>query len=157
MPTIETDLLIFAPPEICFDCARSIELHMESTAQTRERAIAGRMSGLIELGETVTWEAVHFGIKQQLTAKITEFEKPVHFVDEMVKGAFKSFRHTHEFTVVEGGTHMKDVFSYTSPLGVLGKLADVLFLENYMKGFFVHRNNVIKAAAEKAWKQQTFV
>ncbi|MGO0059511.1 SRPBCC family protein [Brevibacillus fluminis] len=154
MPTIETDLFIQAPPEICFDCSRSIELHMESTAQTRERAIAGRTSGLIELGETVTWEAVHFGIKQRLTAKITEFDRPARFVDEMVQGAFQSFHHTHEFTATADGTWMKDTFRYTSPLGWLGKLADWLFLEAYMKNFLVQRNHVIKQAAEKAWESQ---
>ncbi|MGE5702831.1 MAG: SRPBCC family protein [Clostridia bacterium] len=148
MPTITIELFIQASPERCFDLARSIDIHMRSTAQTRERAIAGRTSGLIELGETVTWEAVHFGFKQRLTAKITQFDRPFSFVDEMVSGAFHSFFHRHEFVEMEGGTLMKDVFIYTSPLGVLGRLADVLFLEAYMKHFLLKRNLEIKRVAE---------
>ena len=57
-----------------FDLSRSIDFHMESASKTQERAIEGKTCGLIELGETVTWEAVHFGVKQQLTTKITAME-----------------------------------------------------------------------------------
>lgn len=78
MPSIRIELLINAPAEVIFDLARSIDIHAKSTAQTKERPIGGRTSGLIELGESVTWEAIHFGIKQKLTAQITEMERP-HF------------------------------------------------------------------------------
>jgi hypothetical protein len=69
MTQIELSTHINAPIGRCFDLARSIELHVESTKQTGERAIAGRTSGLIELGESVTWRAKHFGIWQNLTSK----------------------------------------------------------------------------------------
>ena len=148
MPTIRSELLIQAPIELCFDLARSIDVHQESTARTKERAIGGVTSGLIELGESVTWEAVHFGIKQRLTAKITEMERPYRFVDEMVSGAFHSFYHVHEFSSTAEGTRMIDTFQYRSPLGLLGRLADVLFLKRYMKRFLLERNLYIKQLAE---------
>lgn len=53
--------------------------------------------GLLEQGDFVTWEAIHFGIKQKLTAKVILMEKPKKFVDGMIKGAFHSFTHTHQF------------------------------------------------------------
>lgn len=149
MPKIKTDMLINAPREICFDAARDIDLHTQSTSQTNERAIAGVTSGLIELNETVTWEAIHFGIKQKLTVRITEFDFPNRFVDEMEKGAFKRFYHVHEFTEKQNGTLMIDTFDYTSPLGLIGKLADRMFLERYMKEFLVMRNRFIKKVAEE--------
>ncbi|MDQ0898213.1 SRPBCC family protein [Paenibacillus sp. V4I7] len=149
MPTIRQELLIHAPIEVCFDLARSIDIHAESTSHTKERAIAGRIQGLIEHGETVTWEAYHLGIKQQLTAQITEMVKPYYFVDEMVRGAFKRFRHTHEFVTVEQGTLMVDTFDYTSPFGGLGRLADHLFLAKYMTRFLEKRNNYVKKIAEE--------
>ncbi|QRG67767.1 SRPBCC family protein [Brevibacillus choshinensis] len=154
MPVICSELIIAAPPQLCFDAARSIDLHMESTSRTGERAIAGVMSGWIELGESVTWEAVHFGIKQRLTAKITEMNKPHYFVDEMVSGAFKRFRHEHEFIPVgQNQTRMLDTFDYTSPLGILGKIADWLFLEAYMARFLLERNLYLKQVAERQFKQ----
>ncbi|MGZ4112889.1 MAG: SRPBCC family protein, partial [Tumebacillaceae bacterium] len=97
MPLIRQELYIHAPIDVCFDLARNVDVHTETTAQTRERVVGGVTRGLMELGDTVTWEATHFGIRQQLTAKITLLEKPHRFVDVMVKGAFHSFTHTHEF------------------------------------------------------------
>jgi ligand-binding SRPBCC domain-containing protein len=121
---------------------------MESTSHTKERAVAGRTSGLISLGETVTWEAAHFGIRQRLTSMITELEPPHRFVDEMVSGAFKSFKHTHTFEALESGTLMTDIFEYRSPFGILGSLADVIFLRSYMERLLVKRNKYIKSCAE---------
>lgn len=149
MPTIELLTEINAPIEKVFNLSRSIDLHMESTKQTGEQAIAGRTSGLIELGETVTWRAKHFGIWQDLTSKITEFDQPYFFVDEMVRGAFKSFRHEHHFSQVDGQTLMKDIFVFESPFGVLGKLFNWLTLKKYMTNLLETRNKVIKEAAEK--------
>jgi hypothetical protein len=62
MPKIELFTEINAPIEKVLDLARSIDLHMESTKKTGEMAIAGKTSGLIGFGETVTWRALHFGI-----------------------------------------------------------------------------------------------
>ncbi|UHA61220.1 SRPBCC family protein [Metabacillus litoralis] len=149
MPIIKTDMFIYAPRDICFDVARDIDIHTQSTSQTNERAIGGVTSGLIELNETVTWEAVHFGIKQNLTVRITEFDFPNRFVDEMEKGAFKRFYHVHEFIQKPNGTLMLDTFDYTSPFGFIGKIADRLFLEQYMREFLITRNRYIKKVAEE--------
>ena len=149
MPIIKTDMFIYAPRDICFNVARDIDIHTESTSQTNERAVGGITSGLIGLNETVTWEAVHFGVKQNLTVRITEFDFPNRFVDEMEKGAFKRFYHVHEFIEKENGTLMLDTFDYTSPFGIIGRLADQLFLEQYMKEFLIKRNRYIKKIAEE--------
>jgi len=149
VPIIKTDMFIYAPRDICFNVARDIDIHTESTSQTNERAVGGITSGLIGLNETVTWEAVHFGVKQNLTVRITEFDFPNRFVDEMEKGAFKRFYHVHEFIEKENGTLMLDTFDYTSPFGIIGRLADQLFLEQYMKEFLIKRNRYIKKIAEE--------
>ena len=141
-------MFIKAPIQVCFDLSRSIDIHMESTAYTYERAVKGRTSGLIEQGETVTWEATHFGIRQQLTSIITEFDPPNSFVDEMVSGAFKRFRHEHTFELIDDGTLMTDKFDYTSPFGLLGRLADMMFLRSYMERLLLRRNEYIKSIAE---------
>ncbi|MGZ3874562.1 MAG: SRPBCC family protein [Mucilaginibacter sp.] len=148
MTRIELSTPINAPIERCFDLARSIEIHLESTKQTGEKAVAGRTSGLIDLCETVTWRARHFGIWQNLTSKITEFEYPNYFTDEMVSGAFKSFRHEHLFFAVNDQTVMKDIFIFESTLGWLGELVNFLFMGRYMERLLKNRNKVIKANAE---------
>ncbi len=154
MPRIELRTEIKADKEIVFDLSRSIDLHKISTEHTNETAIAGKISGLIGLNESVTWRAKHFGIYQKLTSKITEFDRPNYFADEMVSGAFSEFKHEHHFTELNGGTLMIDFFEYKSPFGILGKLADKLFLKKYMTDLLTERNRIVKEFAESdKWKQ----
>ena len=110
--------------------------------------MAGVTSARMNLGDEVTWEARHLGKTRRLTSRITEYDRPHRFIDEMVAGAFKSFRHEHSFKAVQGGTQMIDVFEYQSPLGLLGRMADLLFLRRYMRSLLMMRNRHIKAAAE---------
>jgi len=154
MPLIKLNTEIKANRALVFDLSRSIDLHKISTEHTNETAIAGRTSGLIELAETVTWRAKHFGIYQTLTTKITAFDYPNSFTDEMLKGAFKSFKHEHIFETLNSGTLMIDLFDYKSPLGLLGVAADFLFLKKYMTNLLIKRNETIKSFAETdKWKE----
>ncbi|MFD0763480.1 cell division protein [Mucilaginibacter lutimaris] len=150
MSKIVLTTIINAPAQRCFDVSRDIDVHVASTAHTGERAIAGRTSGLIGAGETVTWRAKHFGVWQNLTSKITEFDSPNYFADEMIEGAFKSFTHKHYFIGDDKQTIMRDEFIFASPLGLLGKLANWLFLKRYMTALLLKRNEVIKKVAERA-------
>jgi ligand-binding SRPBCC domain-containing protein len=148
MPVIELFTSIEAPAEICFDVARDIDVHIASTEGTEERAVAGVTSGLINLGQEVTWEATHFGIRQRLTSRITSFDRPHHFRDSQVKGAFRRFDHDHFFGVESDVTVMRDVFDYSSPYGLLGRCADLCFLQSYMRRVLKKRALVIKSVAE---------
>jgi len=147
MPTIIIETQINAPVEQCFDLARDIGLHCQTTSKTKEKAIAGVTFGLIEMGQTVTFEAVHFGVRQRLTSQIVEFERPLYFTDEMTKGAFASMRHRHEFEERGESTLMRDIVCWKSPLGILGVIADILFLKRYMTKFITERGLALKQAA----------
>lgn len=148
MAKIELTTLINAPIEKCFDLSLSVNLHTSSTSHTKEFVLEGRKDGLFEEGETVTWRAKHFGVWQNLTVKITEVKRYDYFIDEMVKGAFKSMKHVHSFENKDGITIMKDVFEYETPLGICGKVFDKVILERYMTKFLKIRNSVIKSTAE---------
>ncbi len=150
MPVIELSTAIRAPKERVFDLARSIDAHQDSTGATDERAVAGVTRGLIGLGDEVTWEARHFGVRQRLTVRVTAFDRPKHFQDVMIFGAFKRMIHDHEFAEHGAETLMRDRFDFNSPLGILGTMADWLFLESYMRRFLVRRNEVLKQLAESA-------
>jgi ligand-binding SRPBCC domain-containing protein len=154
MPRIILKTFIKAPAELCFDLSRSVDVHVASTGGSGERAVAGVTSGMMELGDTVTWEAVHFGVRQRLASRITAFDRPRLFVDEMQRGAFKHWRHTHLFKPSDGGTLMVDDVDYASPLGPLGSLADALFLKSFMTRLLEARNDYIRklAAARSASK-----
>ena len=148
MPEIRLETVIKASAEVCFDLMRDIRIHTETTSQTDEKAVAGITEGMIGLGQTVTFEGTHFGFRQRLTVKVTEFSRPALFIDEMTEGFFKSFKHIHEFLPVEDGTLMKDTIVWKSPLGILGRLADKLFIEKHLTQIVTTRNSKLKELAE---------
>jgi ligand-binding SRPBCC domain-containing protein len=154
MPIIELNTKIKAAKEIVFDLSRSIDLHTVSAKQTNEKAVAGKTTGLIGLNESVTWRAKHLGVYHKLTSKVTVYDRPHYFVDEMINGPFKELKHEHHFSDVNGVTLMVDCFEYKAPLGILGTFADKLFLKNYMTEFLKKRNQIIKEVAESnKWKK----
>jgi ligand-binding SRPBCC domain-containing protein len=139
---------IDAAPQVCFDAARDLDLHPRSLAHTSEVAVAGRMSGLIGMGEEVTWRGRHFGVTQHFTSRITAFQPPSYFQDSMQRGAFRSFVHDHYFVAVDGGTRMTDVLEFSAPLGILGRLAERVVLRRYLERLLASRAVVIKGACE---------
>jgi ligand-binding SRPBCC domain-containing protein len=150
MPVIELHTMIRARRDRVFDLARSVDAHQDSTGGTEERAVAGVTKGLMGMGDEVTWEARHFGVRQRLTVRVTAFDRPKHFQDMMISGAFRRMAHDHDFAGHPAGTVMRDRFEFESPLGLLGRMADALFLTSYLRRFLVHRNEVLKQLAESA-------
>ena len=154
MVEIELSTFIAAPRERVFDLSRSIELHQQSTGSSGERAVAGRTTGLIEPGETVTWRARHLGVTQHLTSRISGYDRPRWFRDEMVRGAFAWMAHDHWFGESDGGTVLRDRFRFAAPLGPLGRIAERLLLRRYMTRFLEARNAAIKHIAESdEWRR----
>ncbi|MCA9715128.1 MAG: SRPBCC family protein [Myxococcales bacterium] len=150
MPVLRLQTLIRAPPPDVFDASLDVGLHQASARGTGERVIAGRREGRLELGETVTWSARHFGLRWSMTVAIVEHERPHRFVDEMVSGPFAAMRHEHRFAPRHGGaaTAMEDVFSFRAPLGPLGRIAERLALTRHMRRFLAGRNEHLKRALE---------
>ncbi|WEK56014.1 MAG: SRPBCC family protein [Candidatus Cohnella colombiensis] len=145
MITVQTEIEISAPIQLCFDMARDIDMHTKTVwKHTRERAILGVTSGPIGAGDTVTFQATHFLVRQKLTSKITEFDEPFRFVDEMQRGAFKSLRHIHDFKQIGDQTIMTDTLYFEAPMGFIGKVVERLILKHYMKRFLEHRNRELK-------------
>ena len=128
-----------------FDRSRSIDAHKESVARSREEAVAGVTTGLISLGEDVTWRAWHFGVPLRMTSRITTMEAPGYFVDEQVKGPFRRFRHVHEFSEEPADTVMVDRIEFEAPFGPLGRLVEKLVLARYLRNLIETRNRFLVA------------
>ena len=140
--------------ETLFDLSRNIELHQISTSHTNEQAVAGITSGLMNLHDTVTWKARHLFKQRRFTSKITAFQRPFYFRDEMQEGDFKKFVHEHFFEKNENGILMKDRVVLKAPFGFIGTLATGIFLKNYIRNLLIHRNEVIKQYAETGeWRK----
>ena len=147
---------ISAPIERCFDLARSVEVHLAGNVHFGESAVAvgGVTTGLVELGQRVTWRAKHLRVWQNLTSEITRMDRPMYFRDEMIQGAFKRMEHDHFFEAKSAHqTVMTDVFRFAAPLPILGRIAEVIVLRRYMTNLLRERNEVIKKIAEsEEWR-----
>jgi ligand-binding SRPBCC domain-containing protein len=149
MYTISVMTTIAAPTPMCFDLARSVDTHVQSAYRSGEKVVAGRTSGLLELGEEVTWQARHLGVTQRLTSRITAFQPPIYFQDRMVRGAFTFLEHDHHFnSEADGGTIMIDTLRFQAPFGPVGWLAERLILAGHLRRFLQQRGAVLKAIAE---------
>ncbi|MDO3410862.1 SRPBCC family protein [Saccharibacillus sp. CPCC 101409] len=150
MSEIHEEILIHAPIGVCFDAARDIGLHPRTVwPHTRERALPGGITeGKMELGDRVLFEAVHFGVRQRLLSVVEQMEYPYFFVDTMRRGAFRHMTHRYEFEEKPGGTLVRDILVFASPLGPLGRLFDRLVLKRYMRAFILYRQRELKKAVE---------
>ena len=172
MVKLEEITCINAPLKRCFDLARCVEVHLAGNVHFGESAsaIGGITSGLIGMGQRVTWRAKHFGIWQHLTSEITRMDRPTFFQDTMIRGAFRSMKHDHYFRSLDSDqtdlgskeldtkgieqTEVRDVFYFSAPLGFLGWLAERLVLGRYMQALLHERNMVLKQIAESAdWQR----
>lgn len=140
---------IEAPVDLVFDLSLAIDVHLASMSASNERAIAGVTSGLIGLGETVTWRATHLRIPFTMTSRVTELERPHRFVDEQVRGPFRSFHHEHLFEALDGATRMIDRIRFDTPLGPIGRLVEGAVLASYMRKLIAVRAEYLKAEAEQ--------
>ncbi|MCF6142181.1 SRPBCC family protein [Flavobacterium sp. K77] len=152
MTTIQLTTRINAPIEIIFDLSRNIDIHQQSTSKSHETAIDGVTSGLINLNETVTWRGKHFGVYLKHKSLISAMEIPTYFVDEMLEGKFKSFKHQHTFIQKKGFVIMEDKIQYETPYGIFGKFFDHFLLKKHLTKFISERNSFIKSVAENHQK-----
>jgi ligand-binding SRPBCC domain-containing protein len=144
MALIELQTFISAPPERCFDLSLNVDLHLDSTAATGERAVDGTTSGLMCLDDAVTWEARHFGLRHRMSVRITGHHRPRWFRDEMTSGPFRRMRHDHWFDAEAGGTKLRDVFAFSTWVPLL----DSLVLAPHLRRFLSVRNEFIRQVAE---------
>ena len=150
MALIELETAVAAPRERCFDLARSVELHLDAAASTRERATAGTTSGLLALGDTVRWEGRHLGLRRRLTVRITGYDRPRWFRDEQIGGPFRKLRHGHAFEEDGAGARIRDVFEFSTAV----PLFDSLVLVVDLRRFLLARNEFLRRAAEgDAWRR----
>ena len=140
MPNLVLTTWLPATPAACFDLSLSVDAHTGSMGRHRERAIGGVTSGIMGLGDTVTWRATHFGLPFTMTSQITEHEAPRRFVDEQVSGPFRRWWHEHTFVADGGGTRMTDTVELLAPLGPLGRIAETVLLTRYMTRLLEQRN-----------------
>lgn len=148
MTTFSLETTIAASPARVYDLSRDIDAHEASMAASGETAVGGTTEGLLELGQTVTWRARHFGFTFHMTSQLTETIPPDRFIDEQLEGPFEFWWHLHVFEAIVDGTLMTDTIRYEPPFGWVGLALDRVFLRRYLIKLISQRNLYIKETAE---------
>ncbi len=149
MTEIEVVTPIDAPPDVCFDLALDVDFHAASLASTDERIVAGPPGRLLALGDEVTFEGRHLGVRQRLSARVVAFDRPRHFRDVMTRGAFRSLVHDHHFEAVGAGTRMVDRVRFAAPGGLLGVVVERAVLRRHLVRILTERGQALKREAER--------
>ncbi len=77
------------------------------------------------------------------------YDYPTSLADRQIKGPFSSMVQYRYFEDMGGGyTRMKDVFEFSLPLGMLGRMAYSLIVKKMIEVMFVYRQNMTKKLIE---------
>ena len=149
MTTLLFTTNINAPIDFVFDLSRNIDIHVHTMKHSKERVISGRRHGLLNLGEPVKWKGKHLGFTLEHESIITTLIQPNYFVDEMIEGQFKWFKHQHIFKTINNKTMMIDKIEYLVPYSIIGWIIDSLLIKHYLKRIIRQRNINIKRISEQ--------
>ncbi len=149
MATIRCEVSVQASVERCFDLARSVDLHVDSSTGIGARAMGGRRGGLSGEGDHTVWSARFFGVRFAMTTRIEDFASPARFGDRMTRGLLRKFEHVYRFRPLPGGgCGMSDELTVEAPFGPLGRWMERLYLTRRMDGLVCSRLEHIKRVAE---------
>ncbi len=85
-----------------------------------------------------------WGIPLFWMTEITHVREGEFFVDEQRVGPYALWHHQHHFKPIEGGVEMTDLVHYRLPLGILGDLAQRLFVRRQLEEIFDYRYRVLE-------------
>ena len=88
-------------------------------------------------------------IRMRWVSEITHVHYPDYFADDQRSGPYTVWHHKHHFRAVEGGVEMTDELDYAIPYGILGRLAQWIFVEREVNTIFDYRNTVLKDLFKK--------
>jgi ligand-binding SRPBCC domain-containing protein len=93
-------------------------------------------------GTLIEYTIKLWGIPLRWQTRISEWNPPEHFVDEQLRGPYKTWIHTHRFADVAGGTDIEDDVAYELPFGIFGRLVAPL-VRLQLARIFRHRQEQV--------------
>ncbi|WP_314649998.1 SRPBCC family protein [uncultured Microbacterium sp.] len=144
------ETVIAAPAAAVFAASLDPDLHVRSMAAHGETMVEAPAGGVFTEGSTVTWRARHFGIPFRLRSRVFDIDAPRGFRDRQIAGPFASFLHEHTFAEHPQGTLMRDVVTFRSPFGLLGRLVDRVVMRAHLRRVIAERNRTLVAELTQA-------
>ena len=146
---IEVVTVIGAARAAVFDLELDVDVHTISMSGSNETATTSSGRRGLQLHDEVTFRARHFGLPWRMTSRITDYQHPRRFVDEQVRGPFRTMCHEHVFDEIDADqTLMTDSMTITVPGGPLGSAFARLLVVPYLRRLLQRRAAHIKRLAE---------
>lgn len=98
----------------------------------------------MEKNALINYRIKILGIPLYWTTKITDYNPPLSFTDEQLKGPYSLWKHTHIFVECNGGTLMTDEVLYSIPYGIWGEIAQKIYVKRELDNIFSFREKIIK-------------
>jgi len=130
----------------CFRLARSVDL--QRTANGSEGPIDGPTSGLMGLGDHVTWKRSLFFGSSDYQTSISALRPHSYFREVMVAGPFTSYEHDRHFAPLNDGTRIREEIRFVAPYGWLGRIAVRFFLRKRIVRLLGRQSAMVKQVAE---------
>lgn len=93
-------------------------------------------------GQIIQYNVTPFpGFTTRWVTEITHVEEGNYFVDEQRFGPYTLWHHKHFINVTPDGVEMEDIIDYKAPFGILGQLANALFIKKQLKQVFQYRED----------------
>jgi ligand-binding SRPBCC domain-containing protein len=86
---------------------------------------------------TEVWLEGNLVMKSRWHSRIT-YLKPYVYIDEMLEGRFRVWKHTHTFEPRDTGTKVIDTIDFELPYGLLGKVLEA-YVEKQLAKIFAQR------------------
>ena len=83
-------------------------------------------------------------LKINWVTEITHVREKEYFVDEQRIGPYSMWHHEHRIEPIAGGVLMTDIVTYQPPMGILGTLANKLFIKKQLQHIFDYRAGVLE-------------
>ena len=83
------------------------------------------------------------GYKTDWVTEITHIREREYFVDEQRVGPYKMWHHQHILEENDGVVIMKDIITYQPPFGLLGAIANQLFIKQKLNQIFEFREQAV--------------
>ena len=99
----------------------------------------------MQVGARIAYHLRLIGLPIQWTTQIEDYVPPHRFVDSQLSGPYKHWVHLHEFTASVDGTLIRDMVDYDIPYGIIGTLAQKLFVARMLERIFDYRREAITA------------